>query len=179
VSRVGRNPIITPSGVNINFSNNNVEVSGPKGKMLIQLKPEVKIEKKENIIILSAENSGDKKNEALRGLYRVLINNMIIGVTKGFAKKLEIVGTGYKASIEGKKVVLNLGYSYSYIYNIPDGIKITVEEGTVINIEGIDKQLVGQVAAEIRKMRPPEPYKGKGIKYAGEYIRRKAGKATK
>ena len=115
----------------------------------------------------------------MRGLFRILINNMLNGVTTGFTKKLEIIGTGYKASVEGKKVILNLGYSYPYTYNIPDGIKVTVVEGTVINIEGIDKQLVGQVAANIRKMRPPEPYKGKGIKYSGEHIRRKAGKASK
>jgi large subunit ribosomal protein L6 len=127
VSRVGNNPIITPSGVTINYSNNNVEVSGPKGKSSLQLKPEITLEKKENSFLVNMSKEGDKKIEALRGLYRMLINNMVIGVTKGFTKKLEIVGTGYKANVDGKKVVLNLGYSYPYTYNIPDGIKITVE----------------------------------------------------
>jgi len=179
VSRVGSDPIIIPSGVNINYTEENIEVSGAKGKMSLKLRPEVRLEKNDNIILIKEGKISNPKADAMKGLFRVLINNMVNGVTKGFTKKLEIIGTGYKASVEGKKVILNLGYSYPYTYNIPDGIKVTVEEGTVINIEGIDKQQVGQVAADIRKMRPPEPYKGKGIKYSGEHVRRKAGKASK
>ena len=179
MSRIGKNPIVIPSDVQINYSNTSMEVSGPKGKLKLNLIPEVILEKKEGSLIVKRNDSIDpKRGNSMQGLFRMLINNMIVGVTKGYSKQLEIVGTGYKAIVEGKRVVLNLGYSYPYIYNIPDGLKVVVEENTNITIEGIDKQLVGQAASEIRKMRPPEPYKGKGIKYKNEFIRKKAGKAT-
>jgi large subunit ribosomal protein L6 len=177
VSRVGKYPITIPSNVTVNYDSEKIEVQGPKGKLSLKLRPEIILEKKDNLIEVK-RNCDEKLFRSLHGLYRVLINNMIIGVNQGFAKKLEIVGTGYKAAIEGKKLVLNLGYSYPYVYNIPEGIKITVDNNVNLSIEGIDKQLVGEVAAEIRKMRPPEPYKGKGIKYENEVIRKKAGKAT-
>lgn len=177
MSRIGKNPINIPDGIDIKFDNNNVEISGPKGKLNLKLRPEIKLEKKENLLLIKL-NSEIKEHEAMRGLYRVLINNMLIGVTKGYTKKLEIIGTGYKANVEGNKAVINVGFSNPVNYNIPEGIKISVDDGTNLTIEGIDKQLVGEVAATIRKIRPPEPYKGKGIKYTDEIIRRKAGKTT-
>ncbi len=177
MSRVGKYPVIIPSNVTVNTTADKIEIQGPKGKLSLDLRPEIILEKKDNA--LEVKRSSDEKiNRSLHGLYRILINNMVIGVTQGFIKKLEIVGTGYKAAVEGKKVILNLGYSYPYTFDIPEGIKITVENNVNLSIEGIDKQLVGEVAAGIRKMRPPEPYKGKGIKYAGEHLRKKAGKAT-
>ncbi len=177
MSRIGKNPIIIPDSIKMNYDSIKINVEGPKGKLDLKLRPEIKLVKENNLLFVKRD-SDEKINKSLNGLYRVLINNMITGVTKGFSKKLEIIGTGYKAMIEGKKLVLNLGYSYPYTFDIPDGIKITVENNTNVFIEGINKEQVGQVAATIRKMRPPEPYKGKGIKYENEYIRRKTGKAT-
>ncbi|OHD14122.1 MAG: 50S ribosomal protein L6 [Spirochaetes bacterium GWD1_27_9] len=178
MSRIGNLAVVVPTGVKVNNNNNELFIEGPKGKLNLPLKSEVKISLENSILKVS--RVGDNNVEkSLHGLYRVLINNMIIGVTKGYEKKLEISGTGFKANVQGKKIVLNLGYSHPVEYEIPEGIKITVEENTKLTIAGIDKHLVGQVAAVIRRMRPPEPYKGKGIKYAGEVIRRKAGKATK
>ena len=177
MSRIGKNPIVIDDKVNINYNSTDIEVQGPKGHLSLMLRTEIIFEKKENLLIVN-RTANAKNFRAMHGLYRVLINNMIIGVTKGFTKKLEIIGTGYKAFVEGKKLVLNIGYSYPYTYEIPEGLTITVESNTNIIIEGIDKQLVGQAAAVIRKMRPPEPYKGKGIKYVDEIIRKKAGKST-
>jgi large subunit ribosomal protein L6 len=177
VSRIGKNPIIVPNDVDIKYDNKNIEVSGPKGKLNLNLRPEIKLEKKDDLLLVNL-NEEIKEHEAMRGLYRVLIYNMFIGVTKGYIKKLEVIGTGYKVNVEGNMVILNVGFSNPINYNIPEGIKISVEEGTNLTIEGIDKQLVGEVAATIRKIRPPEPYKGKGIKYADEIIRRKTGKTT-
>ncbi len=177
MSRIGKNPITVPNDVNINYNLINIEVSGPKGKLNLKLRPEVVLEKKDDLLIVNLSKE-IKAFEAMRGLYRMLIYNMIIGVTKGYSKKLEIIGTGYKANVEGNKVVLNVGYSNPNYFSIPEGIKISVEDQTNVLIEGIDKQLVGEVAATLRKIRPPEPYKGKGIKYADEVIKRKAGKTT-
>lgn len=178
MSRIGKYPIEIPQGVNINYNTALIEIQGPKGKLTLNLTPEISLEKKDNII--NVKRVDDSKGaKAKHGLFRVLIDNMVLGVTKGFSKKLEIIGTGYKAAIDQKKLILNLGYSHPIEFMIPDGIKIAVENNTNLTIEGIDKQLVGEVAATIRKMRPPEPYKGKGIKYIDEVIRRKAGKAAK
>lgn len=177
MSRIGKNPIEIPNAVNINYNQTNIEVSGPKGKLNLKLSSEINLEKKDNLLIVKLSND-NKEFNSMQGLYRVLINNMMVGVTTGYTKKLEIVGTGYKANVEGKKVVLNLGYSNPVNFNIPEGIKITVEDQTNVIIEGINKQLVGEVAASIRRLRPPEPYKGKGIKYSNEVIRKKAGKTT-
>lgn len=177
MSRIGKNPVIIPQAVNINYDSTKINIDGPKGKLSLNLRPEIILEKKENTIIVKRV-SEEKKCKSMHGLYRMLINNMIIGVTNGFEKKLDIVGTGYKAAVEGKKLILNLGYSYPYEYEIPEGIKVNIENNTKIIISGIDKELVGHVAACVRKMRPPEPYKGKGIKYEDEIIRKKAGKAT-
>lgn len=178
MSRIGKNPIVIPDVVSVVHTKEKIEVSGPKGKLDLDLRPEIIVEVKDNTLIV-AKNKAIKKSEAMQGLYRVLINNMVTGVTNGFSKKLELIGTGYKANVDGKKIIMNLGYSYPYELEMPEGITIKVEDNNVINIEGINKQLVGQVAANLRKMRPPEPYKGKGVKYVDEVIRRKAGKATK
>ena len=177
MSRIGKNPIVIPDGVNINYDSTDIDVQGPKGKLSLKLRPEIELKKEDNSLIV-IRKSNAKNFRAMHGLYRVLINNMVHGVTKGFIKKLQIIGTGYKANVDGKNLILNIGYSYPYSLEIPDGINITVENNTNVSIEGIDKQLVGQIASIIRKMRPPEPYKGKGIKYIDEIIKRKAGKAT-
>lgn len=178
MSRIGKLPILLPSGVKLGYSNKEVSVEGPKGKMKLSLRPEVDVETKGNEVFV-VRKSDEKIDKSMHGLFRVLINNMVTGVTKGFEKKLEINGTGFKANVAGKKLVLNLGFSHPVELEIPEGIKITVEENTKLTVSGIDKHLVGHIASIIRDKRPPEPYKGKGVKYADEVIRRKAGKASK
>jgi len=180
MSRIGKLPIIIPDGVKVSYTGNTFNVEGPKGKASINLLDNIKLKIEDNpkIIVLERDNN-EKFNKASHGLFRILINNLIIGVTKGFEKKLEIIGTGFKANLEGTNLVLNIGFSHPVKYQIPQGIKISIEENTKIIVSGIDKQLVGHVASEIRKIRPPEPYKGKGIKYVDERVRRKAGKAAK
>lgn len=177
MSRIGKNPITIMDGVTLNISNSDIDVQGPKGKLSLKLRPEIKLEQKDNLLTITRKQE-TKLHKSIHGLYRALINNMVIGVTKGFSKTLEIIGTGYKANVDGKRLVLNIGYSNPYYFQIPEELKISVENNTIITIEGIDKQVVGEAASVIRKMRPPEPYKGKGIKYKDEVIRRKAGKAT-
>lgn len=174
MSRIGKNPIIIPQGVEVNIDNQTVTVKGPKGTLTREFLPAVNIAKEEERIIVTIDN---EKNGNLHGLTRTLINNMVIGVTQGFEKALEINGIGYKAQKQGKKLVLTLGYSHPVEVEEIEGITIDVPSQNSIIVKGIDKQLVGQVAANIREYRLPEPYKGKGIKYAGEHIRRKEGKA--
>jgi large subunit ribosomal protein L6 len=177
MSRVGRMPIVVPSGVKVSVNNSCVHVEGPQGKLDQTVRPEIKVELKEGKIIVSRQ--GDSISErAFHGLFQRLISNMIIGVSKGFEKNLEIQGVGFRAKVEGKSLVLQIGFSHPVKHDIPDGIKITVTDNTKINIKGADKRLVGELAAEIRRYYPPEPYKGKGIRYVGEYVRRKAGKAV-
>lgn len=177
MSRIGRKPIPIVAGVNIDITGSVVKVKGPKGQLEMQVHPDITAEVKEKEVHLS-RHSDDKSHRALHGLWRALIANMVKGVTAGFEQKLEIVGVGYKAEMKGKKLQLALGYSHPILFGPPEGITITAPTLTTIFISGIDKQLVGAVAAKIRSFRPPEPYKGKGIKYEGEYIRRKAGKAA-
>ncbi|HOJ62869.1 MAG TPA: 50S ribosomal protein L6 [Spirochaetota bacterium] len=180
MSRIGKLPIIIPDGVKVSVIDKNITIEGPKGKSSITLLDNVKVKVEDNPKRIIVERSSDEKfDKASHGLFRVLINNVVIGVTKGFEKKLEIVGTGFKANMEGTNLVLNIGFSHPIKYPIPQGIKVAIEENTKITISGIDNQLVGHVASEIRKIRPPEPYKGKGIKYVDEKVRRKAGKAAK
>lgn len=181
MSRIGRLPVVIPENVTviINEVEKELTVKGPKGSLSLKIPKELDVEKKDNLIYVKRKDDL-KETKAKHGLYRVLINNMIIGVTKGYEKRLEIVGTGYRANVQGKKLVLNLGYSIPCEYTIPDGISIKVDNNnTLIIIEGIKKDLVGETAAQIRKLRPPEPYKGKGIKYIDEVIKRKAGKTGK
>jgi large subunit ribosomal protein L6 len=177
MSRVGRKIINIPSGIKVQVQNNNVHVEGPKGKLDLKVPPEYKVVVKDNNITVSRP-SDEKLNIAQHGLYRSLINNMILGVSQGYAKQLEIQGVGYKAQAQGKVLNLALGFSHQVNYPIPEGITIKTPKPTQIHIEGIDKKLVGDVAAMIRAYYRPEPYKGKGIRYQGEYVRRKAGKTV-
>lgn len=176
MSRIGKLPIKLPENVKCTWKDSRVTVEGPKGKLekSITFSGEIEVEK-DSVRLISEES--DIKKKALYGLARSLINSMVIGVTEGFTKTLKIVGVGFKAQIQGKTLLLNLGFSHTINFLIPEGIKLDVPDMTTIIISGMDKQLVGQVAADIRKFRPPEPYKGKGIVYSNEVIRRKAGKA--
>jgi large subunit ribosomal protein L6 len=177
VSRIGRKPVQIPKGVMVTLKDSTISVKGPKGELTDKVHPEITIEIKDQQVIVT-RNSNEQKYRALHGLWRALIQNMILGVTQGYSKKLEIVGVGYRAEMKGRKLNLLLGYSHPILFAPPEGIKLEVPTQTSIMISGIHKQLVGLVAAKIRSFRPPEPYKGKGIKYEGEYIRRKAGKAA-
>ncbi len=177
MSRIGRKPLSPPSGVKIEKKGPIITVHGPKGELSAKVPDSIGVEIKEGEIRVS-RSSDLKSQKALHGTWRALINNMIKGVTQGFQKKLEIVGVGYKAEVKGKKIQFALGYSHPILFDPPKGIKVEIPAPTNIVISGIDKQLVGQVAAKLRSFRPPEPYKGKGVKYEGEYIRRKAGKAA-
>ena len=178
MSRVGKQPINIPEGVEVKIENQTVKVKGPKGELTQSIHPKVLISQKDKEIVVTIKNEKDKSQQALWGTFQRLIFNMVEGVTKGYEKKLELVGVGYKAVIQEKNLVLNVGFSHPVNFEIPEGIEMKVEKNT-ITIAGINKQSVGQVAAEIRAIRKPEPYKGKGIKYVDEIIRRKAGKAAK
>ena len=178
MSRIGKKPIEIPSGVEVKIEGNVITAKGPKGSESVAFRDEVKVSVADNHVIVEP-NSEDRKTNALHGLFRTLIANAIHGVSQGFEKKLEIVGVGYRASMEGSNLNLALGYSHPVIVTPPAGITLTVEANTKISVKGTNKQTVGDVAAFIRSKRPPEVYKGKGIKYEGEYIRRKAGKAGK
>lgn len=177
MSRIGRKEITIPSGVTVDIAQNNVvTVKGPKGTLSTKIYPIIKVEKNDSTIKVT-RSTDEKLDRSLHGLSRTIINNMIIGVTNGYEKKLEIVGSGYRASMNGKNLVLNVGYSHSITIVPEEDITFETPTATTITVRGIDKQRVGQVAAEIRSKRPPEPYHGKGIRYEGEKIRRKAGKA--
>ncbi|MFN8571964.1 MAG: 50S ribosomal protein L6 [Gemmatimonadaceae bacterium] len=176
MSRIGKRPVPVPSGVTVAVSGNTVSVKGPKGELKRALHADLGVSF-ENGVIAVARPSDEPRHKALHGLSRSLVANMIEGVTKGFMKQLEITGVGYKAEPKPYGLLLSLGYSHQIEYKAPAGIKLTAPQPTQVVIEGADKEVVGQVAAEIRSLRKPEPYKGKGIKYVGETIRRKAGKA--
>lgn len=177
MSRIGKLPITIPDGVEVNFQDSKIEVKGPKGSLTVYKHSKIEYTLEDNVIYL---NRKDKSAEAKRqyGLRRTLLNNAVNGVKDGFERGLELVGVGYKVSVENKQVTLNVGYSFPKVYNLPDGIDARVE-GNRLFISGIDKQQVGEVAAQIRKIRRPEPYKGKGIKYIDEELLRKAGKSAK
>jgi len=175
VSRIGKAPIPIPEKVDVNLNNNFLTCKGPKGELKRQLHREMKIEI-ENGEVVVQRPSDSKNHRALHGLTRSLVANMIDGVNSGFSKKLEIVGVGYKAEMNGKNLVLTVGYSHAIVVNFPDTVTASVSGSNEIVIEGSDKELVGMIAAKIRSFRKPEPYKGKGIRYAGEFVRRKAGK---
>ena len=179
MSRIGRKPIAVPAGVEVKVDAENVvTVKGPKGTLEQKMHPNMKIEVAAGVINVVRPDD-EKENKALHGLTRTLVANMVEGVVKGYEKKLEVVGVGYRVAKEGKKLVMNLGYSHQIIMNEENGITFECPDQNTIFVRGIDKQLVGQVAAEVREKRPPEPYKGKGIKYIDEHIRRKEGKAGK
>ncbi len=177
MSRIGKKPVAIPSGVKAAVSANIINIEGPKGKLGYSFKPGFKVEVKDKAVIVTRP-SDSKQDKATHGLIRSLINNMIIGVTEGYKKELEITGVGFKAAVIGKVLNIQLSYSHPINYNIPEGITIETPKPNLINIKGIDKAKVGEAAAEIRDFYRPEPYKGKGIKYVGEHVRRKAGKAV-
>lgn len=177
MSRVGKNPIGLPEGVEVKINKGTVEVTGPKGNLSGEVNQDIKLDIKDGQLTVSRPNDS-KYYKSLHGLYRSLLNNMVEGVTNGFEKKLEIVGVGYKAEMSKDRLTLQLGYSHPIVFLPPEGVEVVVADPTNISVRGIDKHLVGQVAAKIRSFRPPEPYKGKGIKYVDEYIRRKAGKTA-
>nr|YP_009399158.1 ribosomal protein L6 [Taenioma perpusillum]ARW68555.1 ribosomal protein L6 [Taenioma perpusillum] len=178
MSRIGKKIIVIPQNIKIDISNHIIKVSGPKGELFFNISESINIKRIENFLQLSKKYN-DKKTQGLYGLNRSIINNMVIGVSKGFEKKLIINGVGYRAQMDNKILILNLGYSHQIQLKPPKDITIKVENNTNIFINGIDKEKVGQIAAQIRNMRPPEPYKGKGIRYVNEIIKRKVGKAGK
>lgn len=182
MSRVGKKPIDIPQGVEVKINaadtGSQINIKGPKGTLDFVLPQGVTVEQKDNQIIFTVNNPEAGADKAVWGLTRSLVNNAVVGVTEGFSKELEINGVGFKVVLQGKKLVLNVGFSHLVEYDLPDGIKVEVEKNN-IKLSGIDKQLIGQVAAEIRAIKKPEPYKGKGIKYIDEQIRRKAGKVVK
>lgn len=178
MSKIGKTPIIIKTGVNVNVENQNVNISGPKGSLSFKMPEGIKMEIIDEKIIVGQVKENDKLTNALFGLTRAMLANLVEGVTDGFEKKLELAGVGYRAQASGDTLTLSLGFSHPVVVKGVQGITFTVAEN-VITVSGIDKELVGNTAAKIRSFRPPEPYKGKGIKYLGERIRRKAGKAAK
>jgi len=178
MSRIGKKPIQVPPKVKINITQDGaITVEGPKGKLQYHLPKQISGEVKNDNVIFQRSDE-NRKVRALHGLARALVNNMVVGVSEGFVKDLEIQGVGFKAAVQGKTLKLNLGFSHDILFPIPEGIKITVAENTKLKVEGVDRQLVGQVAADIRSYYPPEPYKGKGVRYVGEHIIRKEGKTV-
>jgi len=177
MSRIGKQPIVIPPKVKVEVKGRKVLVEGPKGKLDWELPRRTSLKVEDGKIVVSRE-SEESQVKALHGLSRALVNNMVKGVAEGFVKKLEIQGVGFKAAVQGKNVNMSLGYSHPINYAIPDQIKVTVEENTKLTIEGPDKRVVGQVASELRAFYPPEPYKGKGVRYVGEHVQRKEGKTV-
>jgi large subunit ribosomal protein L6 len=179
MSRIGKLPIAIPSGVNVDLGDGSVKVKGPKGELAQHVLSNVVEVTLENGVLAVSRKNDEKSGRSAHGLTRTLLNNMIEGVTKGFRKSLELQGVGYRVNKSGTDLTFSLGYSHPVVYKAPAGIAFTVEGTTRVHVEGIDKQQVGQVAAELRALRPPEPYKGKGVRYEGEIIRKKLGKAGK
>ncbi len=178
MSRVGKAPIAIPDKVSVNIDGRTVTVKGPKGELTQEVHADISVAVEDNEVRIT-RSSDQKKHRALHGLTRALINNMVVGVSEGFKKEMEMIGVGYRAEQKGKTLVLHLGYSHPILVAPPEGIEITLPPKTNrIIVEGISKQVVGEVAAKIRQFRPPEPYKGKGIRYVGEHVRSKAGKAA-
>ena len=178
MSRIGKLPVIIPDGVEVKIDGQTVTAKGPLGTESVTIRPEITIVQEENKIVLT-RNDESRQTRSLHGLSRTLVSNVVTGVKSGFTKKLEIVGVGYRAAVQGAELTLQLGYSHPVVITAPEGVTIQVEANTKLTVTGTNKQKVGDVAAEIRSKRPPEVYKGKGIKYEGEYIRRKAGKTGK
>jgi large subunit ribosomal protein L6 len=175
MSRIGRKPIPVPAGVTVAIEPESVRVNGPKGELVERIHRDITVEQNDDILTVTRPTDRGE-HRAMHGLYRSLVANMVIGVTEGYAKTLEIQGVGYRAALKGRDLELALGYSHPVSIKAPDGIEFEVPQPTRVIVRGIDKQLVGEIAANIRKQRPPEPYKGKGIRYEGEYVARKVGK---
>ena len=178
MSRIGKNPISVPSGVEVKVDGQDVAVKGPKGELSVTIAEPITVSLDDGVITVSRPDE-ERESRSLHGLSRTLINNMIVGVTEGYSKALEIVGTGYRVLAKGSNLEFALGYSHPITVEPPEGISFSVDGQTKVAVHGIDKQLVGETAANIRKLRRPEPYKGKGVRYAGENVRRKVGKAGK
>jgi len=180
MSRIGKLPVPVPSGVDVAIDGPVVTVKGPKGTLSHTVAAPIVVEKGDDGVLDVRRPDDERNSRSLHGLTRTLVNNMVVGVTDGYEKRLEIVGVGYRVLSKGPtQLEFQLGYSHSIVFNAPDGITFTVDSPTRLGVQGIDKQLVGEVAANIRKLRKPEPYKGKGVRYAGEHVRRKVGKAGK
>lgn len=177
MSKLGKQPVELPKGVEFKLTGKNVSVKGPKGQLELKIEKDVSVVADTEKVTLTLGNTEQKTTQFL-GLYRTLINNMVIGVTEGFSKQLELKGVGFRAAVQGNELNLQLGFSHPTKKTIPDGIEVKVEKNVLVTISGINKQLVGQFAAEIHHMRKPEPYKGKGVHYVGKYTRRKAGKSA-
>ena len=176
MSRIGTTPIDLPSGVEVKVSGDTVEVKGPKGSLTQAISPTISVNVDDGVITVGRVND-ERENRALHGLTRALLYNMVVGVTEGYSKELTAVGVGYRAALKGNTLELQVGFSHPVLIEAPDGVTFEVPEPTKIIVSGIDKQKVGQIAADVQAVRPPEPYKGKGIRYTDEYVRRKAGKA--
>lgn len=179
MSRIGRLPVVVPKGVTVDINKNSVVVKGPKGELQRDFPPEIEL-KQEDGQVVATRHSDHRTHRSKHGLTRALLNNMITGVSTGFKRQLYIEGVGYKAAVEGKKLILNVGYSHNVVFEPPQGVSFEIDKtGRDLTITGIDKEVLGEISARIRRTRPPEPYKGKGIRYAEEKVRRKAGKAGK
>ena len=180
MSRIGKVPVPVPAGVDVNIDGQSISIKGPTGELSHVVAEPITVSKGEDGVLAVERPNDERRSKAMHGLSRTLINNMVIGVTQGYEKKLEIVGVGYRVILKSpQEIELNLGFSHPVFVKAPEGISFAVESATKFSVAGIDKQLVGEVAANIRKLRKPEPYKGKGVRYAGEHVRRKAGKAGK
>jgi large subunit ribosomal protein L6 len=177
MSRVGKEPIAVPSGVEVTIEGRSVTVKGPKGTLSAEIPEPIAVTRAEDELQVSRPDD-EARSRSMHGLSRTMVANLVTGVTDGFSKKLELVGVGYRAETRGRHLLVNVGYSHPILFKAPEGIEFSIAEDGGIVVNGIDKYLVGQVAADIRALRPPEPYKGKGIRYEGEYVRRKAGKAA-
>lgn len=178
MSRIGNKPVVIPAGVTITQNGTTVTVKGPKGELTREFSPNITLNIEEGVVTLTRPDDS-KENKTMHGTMRANLNNMVVGVSEGFAKALELIGVGYRAQLQGKKLVLNVGYSHPIEFETPEGIEIEVPSNTSIIVKGSNKEVVGELAANIRGTRPPEPYKGKGIRYVGEHVRRKEGKTGK
>ncbi len=178
MSRIGNKPVVIPAGVTITQNGTSVTVKGPKGELTREFSPNITLNIEEGVVTLTRPDDS-KENKTMHGTMRANLNNMVVGVSEGFAKALELIGVGYRAQLQGKKLVLNVGYSHPVEFETPEGIEIEVPSNTSIIVKGSNKEVVGELAANIRGTRPPEPYKGKGVRYVGEFVRRKEGKTGK
>ena len=178
MSRIGKKPVELAKDVKVDVADGRVTVTGPKGELTLRVPATVSLKVEGATLTVERVGGDDKQSRADHGTIRALINNMVKGVSQGYVRELEIQGVGYRASVEGKTLTMLVGYSHPVVYDVPEGVKVTVADSTQLKVEGIDKQLVGQVAARIRAFCPPEPYKGKGIRYKDEHVRRKAGKTV-
>ena len=178
MSRIGNKPVVIPAGVTVDLNDNTVTVKGPKGELTYTFNQNISLEQREGEVVFTRPDDS-KENKTIHGTTRAVFNNMVVGVTEGFQKELELIGVGYRAQLQGKKLVLNVGYSHPVEFTPEEGIEIEVPSNTKVIVKGYDKQKVGELAANIRGVRPPEPYKGKGIRYVDEFVRRKEGKTGK